>query len=145
MKLNKIPVWNGLINYDYTYIAYLIMEYSENYTPFQKWFAVYDIKKRRKLLDKDFPNGHWRLKRNMEQNNFLYAKEEKYVVLEFDSTKITRKYDNEYPILSKKKVTYFSYLEDVLSYVEKKGLRLNSFLPPYVEGYPLNIRTWKEK
>ncbi len=144
MKINTIPVWNGLINHNYTYIVSLIKEYSEGSSLLQEWLALYDIDKRKTFLDKDFPDGHWRRKRNKLKHSFLYTEKAKYVILEFTSTKVTRKYDNEYPLLLKRKVTFFHDLEKVLTFVEGKEILLDSFYPPHFENYPLNIRTWDD-
>lgn len=140
MKIIKIPVWNGLINYNYKFISYLVKTYTLKNILYQKWIGIYDIQKGRVFTEDD-----WQHKIHKISHSFLYKNQTGYAVLEFDSTPIERDYIyDQFPTIFNKEQQHFDSIEKVIGHLNSKKVTLKKFQPPHNQYYPLFHTTWNE-
>lgn len=126
-ELSLFPNWNGLRFGDETSLAFLIDEYVRDGKSFQKWIAVYDIKKKKLCLESS------PLKSN--RFDFIYNTNKLFVVYIFDCDKVDLTEDNA-TVFSQDSF-YFNDLNEVLLFLKEMNIHFSTFQLTWKVDYPL--------
>jgi len=141
MNLVSNSVWNGLINWNYSFIVCRLPK--PNHSKTHYWIAIYAIEKRINELSKDAQP--WEVATNKIFHPFLFRNKGKYALLQFTANEVKEDYIEEPSIvLSNKKELFFESLDEMIVYLNKNEIELDGFMPPHTISFPLNHTTWGE-